>query len=79
MNDDLEGAIDKFTFKRKINEKTYKLCFNNELRLLKTENTYEAWNNYKTIRNIHKVKIEQKNRYITNKINNAYNQMEFWC
>ena len=87
----LEGAIEKFVFKRRINKRKYKLWFNNELRILKREkvfkyqsaingNTNEAWNNYKTIRNIYKVNIErEKNRYITNKINNAFNQREMWC
>ena len=43
------------------------------------ENRNEAWNNFKAIRNINKVRIEQeKNRHITNKIN-AYNQREMWC
>ena len=84
----LESTIEKFTFKRKMNECKYKLWFNNELRLLKreqlfkyqsaiNENTSEAWNNYNARKNIYEVKIErEKNRYITNKINNAYNQRE---
>ena len=60
----LKSAIEKFPFKRKINERKYKLWFNNELRLLKrekvfkyqsgvNENTSEAWNSYKVIRNIY--------------------------
>ena len=84
----LESTIEKFAYKRKMNECKYKLWFNNELRLLKreqlfkyqsaiNENTSEAWNNYNARKNIYEVKIErEKNRYITNKINNAYNQRE---
>ena len=33
----------------------------------------ETWHNCKAIRNIY------KNRYITDKINNAYHQREMWC
>ena len=74
----LESVVEKFTFKRKMNKRKYKLWFRNEFRLLKrekvvkyqstvNENTSEAWNNYKAIRNIYKVKIKrEKNRYVTN-------------
>lgn len=90
FDDCVEKVIKKFTFKKKISEKGCNKWFNNELRTLKREkilkyqraileNTNEAWNSYKIIRNKYKVKIEkEKSNYINNKINNANNQKEMW-
>ena len=43
------------------------------------ENSASAWNSYKFIRNIYKVKIgNEKNKFISNKITNTSNQEEMW-
>lgn len=45
----------------------------------KRENSNNAWNDYKIIRNNYKVKIEnEKNKYINNQINNAKDQKDMW-
>lgn len=84
-------TIKTFTNKKIIQEKNnVNRWFNNEVRLMKKDkiikyqtaklkNTNQAWTNYKTKRNIYKVKIEnEKNKYINNKINNADDQKQMW-
>lgn len=85
-----ENTVQRFCFKTKINKNRNNKWFNNDLKMLKREkvfkyqfamfeNTDEAWNNYKIIRNTYKVKLEnEKNKYINDKINNARDQKEMW-
>lgn len=85
-----ENTIQRFCFKTKINKNGNNKWFSNDLKMLKrekvfkyqfamSENTDEAWNNYKIIRNTYKVKIEnEKNKYINDKINSAQDQKEMW-
>ena len=43
------------------------------------ENSTPAWNSYKYIRNIYKVKIgNEKNKFISDNITNTRNQKEMW-
>ena len=43
------------------------------------ENSTSAWNSYKFIRNIYKVKIgNEKNKFISDKITNTRNKKEMW-
>ena len=43
------------------------------------ENSIDAWSSYKSVRNLHKVKlVNSKNQYINNKINTAIDQKETW-
>ena len=76
--------------KRKVRENNNNKWFSNELRILKREkiikyrkalfeNSTSAWNSYKFIRKMHKVKIgNEKNKFITDKITNTRNQKEMW-
>ena len=42
------------------------------------ENSASAWNSYKFIRNIYKVKISSESMFISNEITNTSNQREMW-
>lgn len=86
----LYNAIRKFTHKKIISENNNNKWFTKELRILQRdkchkyqialiENSYEAWNNYKTCRNRYKVEVEnQKDNYVNNKVSNAKDQKEMW-
>lgn len=87
----LEDTIRKFTSKTLVNRQNYvNKWFNNELhqikqdkiikyQIAKIENSVEAWANYKSIRNLYKVKIEnEKFKYINNRIKNARDQKQMW-
>lgn len=86
-----ETTIQKFTKNIKIKaQSNTKGWYNREISAMKNEkirkyqiakyiNTPEAWANYKSIRNLYKVKIEnQKNNYINDQIRNATDQKQMW-
>lgn len=86
-----EQTINNFTKKKTIKEQNnVNKWYNHELHILKNkkiikyqtakfENNDEAWANYKSIRNLYKVEIEnEKNKYINDQINNAGDQKQMW-
>lgn len=90
FDDCLKNAVKKFITKKTYTEKFKCSWFNDEIRRIKREkitkyeiaryeNTNEAWSQYKNIRNIYKVKIQnEKRKYINNKIIFAKDQKEMW-